>query len=220
MDKTGDLVIPPTGNWQSYATVESGRLELNGGVQILRVDITSADFNLDWIEIVPVLPVARGTFANNGDPWFIRSTAVTRIEAENFDQGGPNIAYLDTDSLNQGGAYRSEDVDIQPTNDAGGGFNLLGIEPSEWLEYTIHVEAAGIYQLRFRTSRAPAGSRSLRVLVAGVDKTGPVTIPRTVSWNTWTTVTKTGVSLEAGIQILRIATEVGGFNLNWIEISP
>lgn len=220
VDKTGNLAVPATGNWQSYATVESGRLELTAGEQILRVDMTSADFNLDWIEIVPVVPAARDTFANGGNPWFISSNAVTRIEAENFDEGGPNIAYLDTDSLNQGGAYRSEDVDIQPTNDAGGGFNVLGIEPGEWLEYTINVEAAGTYQLRFRTSRAPAGSRSLRVLMGGVDSTGLVTIPRTVSWNTWTTVTKTGVSLESGIQILRIATEVGGFNMNWIEISP
>lgn len=219
-DKTGNLVIPATGNWQSYATVESGRFELTAGTQVLRVDMTSADFNLDWLEIVPVVRPARETFGNNGNPWFIGSTAITRIEAENFDQGGPGIAYLDTDSLNQGGAYRSEDVDIQPTTDTGGGFNVLGIEPGEWLEYTINVEAAGTYQLRFRTSRAPAGSRNLRVLVGGVDKTGLVTIPRTVSWQSWTTVTKSGVSLEAGIQVLRIATEVGGFNLNWIEISP
>ncbi|MBL9135603.1 MAG: carbohydrate-binding protein [Verrucomicrobiales bacterium] len=219
-DKTGNLVIPATGNWQSYATVESGRFELAAGTQILRVDMTSADFNLDWFEIVPVVPVERAAFGNNGNPWFIGSTTLTRIEAENFDQGGPDIAYLDTDSLNQGGAYRSEDVDIQPTTDTGGGFNVLGIEPGEWLEYTINVQTAGIYQLRFRTARAPAGSRNLRVLVAGVDKTGLVTIPRTVSWQSWTTVTKAGVSLDAGIQVLRLQTEVGGFNLNWIEISP
>ncbi|MBL9129448.1 MAG: carbohydrate-binding protein, partial [Verrucomicrobiales bacterium] len=192
-DKTGNLVIPPTGNWQSYATVESGRFELAAGARILRADMTGADFNLDWIEIVPVVPATRNTFGNAGNPWLVGSTTVTRIEAENFDQGGPGIAYLDTDSINQGGAYRSEDVDIQPTTDTGGGFNVLGIEPGEWLEYTIDVETAGTYQLRFRTARAPAGSRNLRVLVAGVDKTGLVTVPRTVGWHTWTNVKKAGV---------------------------
>ena len=220
VDKTGNLVIPATGNWDSYATVESGTFELAAGTQILRADMTSSDFNLNWIEIVPVVPVAQTTFGNNGNPWSIGSTTVTRIEAENFDQGGPAVAYHDTDSANQGGAYRSEDVDIQPTTDIGGGFNVGWIESGEWLEYTIDVAAAGAYQLRFRTARAPAGSSTLRVLVAGVDKTGSVTIPRTVGSQTWTTVTKTGVSLEAGIQKLRIEMVGNAFNLNWIEIAP
>lgn len=220
VDKTGNLVVPPTGNWESYATVESGRFDLAAGDQILRAEMTSADFNLNWIEIVPVVPVAQTTFGNNGHPWSIGPSAVTRLEAENFDQGGPDVAYHDTDSINQGGAYRSEDVDLQPTTDTGGGFNVGWIEPGEWLEYTIEVAAAGTYQLRFRTARAPAGSSTLRVLVAGVDKTGNVTIPRTVGSQTWTTVTKTGVSLEAGVQTLRLESVVGGFNLNWIEIAP
>lgn len=220
VDKTGNLVVPGTGNWESYTTVESGRFELAAGEQILRVDVTSAGFNLNWIEIVPVVPVAQTTFGNNGHPWSVGPTAVTRLEAENFDQGGPDLAYLDTDSINQGGAYRSEDVDIQPTTDTGGGFNVGWIEAGEWLEYTIEVAAAGTYQLRFRTARAPAGSSTLRVLVGGVDKTGNVRIPRTVGSQTWTTVTTTGVSLEAGIQTLRVETVVGGFNLNWIEIAP
>jgi hypothetical protein len=47
-----------------------------------------------------------------------------------------------------------------------------------------------------------------------------VTIPRTRGWQTWTTVTKPGVSLEAGIHTLRIELTGTGFNLNWIEIAP
>ncbi|MGE4183269.1 MAG: carbohydrate-binding domain-containing protein, partial [Limisphaerales bacterium] len=220
VDKTGNLVIPATGNWEAYTTVESGRFDLAAGQQTLRMDVTSADFNLNWVEIVPVVPVARTTFGNDGNPWLVTPAGPVRIEAENFDEGGPDVAYLDADSINQGGAYRSEDVDLQPTTDTGGGFNVLAIEPGEWLEYTIDVQAAGAYQFRFRTARSPAGSRALRVLVAGVDKTGSVTIPRTVGWQTWTTVTKTGVSLDPGIQTLRIQTDVGGFNLNWVEIAP
>jgi len=79
---------------------------------------------------------------------------------------------------------------------------------------------AGTYQLRFRTARAPAGSSTLRVLVDGLDKTGNVTIPRTIGSQTWTTVTKSSVSLNAGVQTLRIEAVVGGFNLNWIELAP
>ena len=75
-------MIPATGNWESYATVESGRFELPASTQVIRVDMTSSDFNLNWIEIVPVVPVAQSTFGNNGKPWSIGATTVTHIEAE------------------------------------------------------------------------------------------------------------------------------------------
>jgi hypothetical protein len=38
-----------------------------------------------------------------------------RIEAEDYKSGGEGVAYHDTTSGNSGGAYRSNDVDIQPT---------------------------------------------------------------------------------------------------------
>ncbi|HET6410238.1 MAG TPA: carbohydrate-binding protein [Chthoniobacteraceae bacterium] len=161
------------------------------------------------------------TFGNGGNPWLIERTEPTRIEAENFDEGGPEIAYHDNDPANRGGAYRSEGVDIQATTDAGGGFNLGWIEqPGEWLEYTIDVAVAGMYQLRFRTARQLAGTSTIRAYVDGVDKTGDITIPSTGGWQTWETVTKSGVSLEAGIHYLRIELVGTDFNLNWIEIAP
>ena len=66
--KTGDLVIPATGNWNTYATVESGTFELAAGTQVLRADMTSSDFNLNWIEIVPAKPTVQTTFGNDGAP--------------------------------------------------------------------------------------------------------------------------------------------------------
>jgi len=43
------------------------------------------------------------------------------VEAENFDEGGASVAYLDATSGNRGGAYRQTDVDIESTADVGGG---------------------------------------------------------------------------------------------------
>ena len=65
-----------------------------------------------------------------------------------------------------------------------------------------------------------SSGEQFRVLPGGVDKTGNVTIPRTLGDPTWTTVTKTGVNLEADIQGPRIQVVTGTFNLNWIEIAP
>jgi len=160
------------------------------------------------------------TFGNKGGLWLVSGSGKTRIEAENFDEGGPDVAYRDADSINQGGSYRSEDVDIGPTTDVGGGFYVGAILAGEWLEYTVNVATAGTYQLRFRAARSPAGSSTLRVLVNGVDKTGNVTLPRTGGAQTFTTVTKTGVAPEVGLQRMRIEMVVGDFNLNWIEIAP
>src|SRR4029453_5700294 len=55
------------------------------------------------------------------------------VEAENFNDGGAGIGYLDNTPGNQGGAYRSTDVDIQTTSDIGGGYKVSFIAPGEWL---------------------------------------------------------------------------------------
>jgi len=53
MDKTGNLVVPATGNWENYTTIESAPFELPAGRQVLRAEMNTGAFNLDWIEIVP-----------------------------------------------------------------------------------------------------------------------------------------------------------------------
>lgn len=213
IESTTDLV---SGDWYAVAPATpnfSQRISLSPN---------SAYFRMRSAGVVPKDEgdLSSPTFGNDGTPWLISRNGPTHIEAENFDLGAPAAAYHDVDTLNQGGSYREEDVDIQPTRDTGGGFNVGWIEPGEWLEYTIDVAEAGTYQFLFRTARAPAGSSTLRVLVNGADKTGNVTIPRTVGAQTWRTVTRTGVNLEAGIQKLRIEMVVGGFNFNWFEIAP
>jgi hypothetical protein len=55
------------------------------------------------------------------------------IEAENFDEGGPSIAYVDMTPGNRGVAYRQTDVDIEATSDAGGGWDIGWTRAGEWL---------------------------------------------------------------------------------------
>ncbi len=42
--------------------------------------------------------------------------------------------YNDSDSGNAGNSYRNDDVDIEATSDAGGGFNVGWTTAGEWLE--------------------------------------------------------------------------------------
>jgi hypothetical protein len=59
-----------------------------------------------------------------GTPFFIPATGTAQIQFEDFDNGGEGIAYHDTTTANEGGAYRTTNVDIQPTIDSGAGYNV------------------------------------------------------------------------------------------------
>ncbi len=162
---------------------------------------------------------SRSVYGNSGEPRAIKSTAATRIEAEDFDNGGPNRAYYDTTSGNSGNKYRlDENVDIETTTDTGGGYNVGWIGTGEWLEYTVNVKNPGRYTLNVRVAAQAAGG-SLRLRLGGTDLTGAWTVPSTGAYQTWTTLSKI-VDLVPGQQILRFETITSSFNLNWIEFIP
>src|SRR5258708_5262982 len=54
-------------------------------------------------------------------------------QAEAFDNGGEGVAYHDTTAVNEGGAFRNTGVDIEPTLDVGGGYNVGWTHAGEWL---------------------------------------------------------------------------------------
>src|SRR4029079_3992807 len=140
------------------------------------------------------------------------------IEAEDFDEGANGVAYRDTGTGNSGGQYRATDVDIELTSDSSGGYDVGWAFAGEWLKYTVDVAAAGTYDISFRVaSGGPGGTFHLEV--NGANKTGAVSVPNTGGWQTWKTVTKTGVALAAGPQVWRLVmdtngstTAVGNFN--------
>ena len=143
------------------------------------------------------------------------------VQAEDYDGGGQNVGYYDTGIGNDGDAYRDDDVDLQPTADAGGGYNVGWMARSEWLQYTVSVASAGTYRLELRVAANGAGGR-VHVEFNGVDKTGPLTIPNTGGWQKWTTI-GADVSLSGGMQRMRVivdsasASGVVG-NLNYIQL--
>ena len=146
------------------------------------------------------------------------------IELENFDQGSAGVAYSDTTGGNSGGQYRATDVDIETTADATGGFNIGWVYPGEWLKYTVNVPAAGAYTLEFRVAAPTGGGGTFHIEANGVNVTGPVGIPATGGWQTWTTVTRAGINLSAGSQSWKLVVDAigsSGFvgNLNYIRVT-
>ena len=138
-----------------------------------------------------------------------------KIEAENYDLGG-TLAYSDASVGNEGNQYRSDDVDIEASTDAGGGYNIAYTAAGEWIEYTVNVTAAGKYDFGVRVA-ATATGKSMHIEMDGVNITGPIAIPNTGGWQTWQTVTVPNVTLTAGKKIMRVVMDTDGFNLNYIN---
>jgi hypothetical protein len=147
-----------------------------------------------------------------GIPWPIPGM----VQAEDFDEAGEGQAYHDQSHANHGGQYRSEGVDIQPTADQGGGYNVGWIREDEWLNYTIDVQQAGDYQFAFRVASRSAGGL-FHLEVDGADVSGPITFAATGGWQNWTTVYAGPIALAEGPQVLRIHMDGRSFNLNHFE---
>ena len=143
------------------------------------------------------------------------------IQAEDFDEGGQNVAYFDTSSGNIGGQYRPDsDVDIARSGDVAGGFNIGWFDKDEYLEYTVDVKEGGEYTVEFRVASGISNPGDIGLSING-QNLGISPVEPTGGWQKYTTIVKKGVQLEAGDnQILRItAVNGGGFNLNWIRLS-
>ncbi|MEQ8973778.1 MAG: glycoside hydrolase family 9 protein [Coleofasciculus sp. C1-SOL-03] len=149
---------------------------------------------------------------NNDDSSTPPANTPIRIEAEDY------ISFFDKSSGNTGGAFRSDDVDIQATTDLGGGFNVGWIQQGEWLTYDVNIPEAGTYDIVARVASAQSGTRSLKVSVGGESET--LSFGGTGGWQNWTDVTAQGVNLSAGSQQLRLDMLSNSFNVNYIDIVP
>jgi endoglucanase len=152
-------------------------------------------------------------------------TANSTINAVDYDLGRQRVAYYDKDTSsyqytpgvktqgNRGHAYRNDGVDIEKDAD---GYHIFNIEDGEWLQYTVNVKRKGSYTLKFSiASNTAAGRISLSRDVAPVDVS--LAVPNTGGEQAWQIVELKSVSLRAGVNVLRLTAETGGFNLKSIQ---
>src|SRR5262249_17869711 len=133
------------------------------------------------------------------------------IEAENFDEGGEGLAYHDSTAGNAGGQYRQTDVDLEVTIDGGGlAYSMGYITAGGWVVYSVNVAGTGSYTLEARVAAASIGGGTLHVEVDGVNVTGAMTVPNTGGWQTWQTISKSGITLTAGPHRLRVVVDTVG----------
>jgi hypothetical protein len=211
LDKTGAMLVPNTGGWNSFQAVTKTGVSLSAGQQVMRISMDSdgpsgavGNFHLVNITSAGGPPPPGPTQTPFlGTPFAVPGT----IQSEDFDNGGEGVAYHDRDNSNWGGQYRSTGVDIETCNE--GGYHICCAYGGEWLEYTVNVAAAGTYNIEARVASAGTGGL-FHIEFNGQDKTGGIQVPNTGSWNTFQTVTKPGVTLNAGQQVMRIAMDSNG----------
>jgi carbohydrate binding protein with CBM6 domain len=97
------------------------------------------------------------------------------------------------------------------------------VSGGEWLNYSVDVISAGNYDLDVRVASAGAGG-TFHIEINGMNKTGPMTVPNTGSWQTWTTIRCPAVPLSAGPQVWRVVMDTVGStkavgNFNYITVS-
>jgi len=135
-----------------------------------------------------------------------------QINAEKFDNGGEGVAYHDSDAGNNGGQFRTTDVDIESSSE--GGYDVGWIASGEWLKYTVNVGTAGAYNVTMRV--ASPGGASFHFTLNGVSQT--VSVPATGGWQNWTNVT-VPVTLSAGTQVLTLNFDTGGMNIRYASFA-
>lgn len=143
-----------------------------------------------------------------------------RLQLEQYDEGGPGIAYHDLTSGNEGDAtLRGDDVDIEYTQDTEGTYNIGWVSSGEWLAYTVDITQSGLYSLDLRYAVNGSG-RTLYIEIDGKNVTDTITLPNTNDWQSWETLTLENIELTAGVQTLRIVMTSDYLNLNYLDLTP
>lgn len=150
-----------------------------------------------------------------------------RVMCKNWDEGGQNSGFYDTDPTenkgvtNSGSAnsYRENAVDVETCTDGGTGFSVGYIVAGEWLEYSVTVKYTGSYTVGFRiASGSTTGVMALGLNVDGMTAINTLSVPNTGGWSTWKTIEQT-INLTAGSHNLRLKANQGDFNINYIDFT-
>src|SRR5262249_49228504 len=163
-------------------------------------------------------------FTADGQPWAILGHGPSVVEAENFDYGGEGVAYHSPYAQNPGGAYRpDEGIGVEgPFANTGGTYDVGYFAGGDWMSYTVNVRQAGTYVLDLGASSAAGATAHLSF---GSGTTPPTvtsdqtTINTAGNWGNYQDFTTT-VNLAAGTQVMTVWDDTGGYNLDYIKLTP
>lgn len=148
-----------------------------------------------------------------------------KIEAEDYDLGGPGVAFYDMTAGNSGGFYRSDDVDLGANTASTQGRSVRDSATNEWLEYTAHV-TEGTYALYLNYASGASNPGDLEVMIGDAPNgtnLSPIAtftdITNTGGWSNYTTTKLDNVNLTGGSKVIRLKFVNGAdFDIDWVRI--
>ena len=135
-----------------------------------------------------------------------------KVQAENYNKGGAEVAYHDESKGNEGGKLRKDDVDIyQPNMGITVGHNQKG----EWLKYTVNVESDGTYEITANVA-GENGTGSFVLYMDG-ERIGDEMVNDGSGFDNFTVVKGGRVNLVAGKHELKIEITNDWIDIDYVE---
>jgi hypothetical protein len=189
------------------------------GTRVFRLTVTDNDGGTATSDVTITVNPANLSTPYGGT----RRTIPGKLEAEEYDNGGQNIAYVDGTATNLGAAFRpTEAVDVRSCPDVGGGYCIGWTTDGEWMKYSVNVTTTGLYTFTVRAG-TPNTGKTVQFQVDGTT-VASITILNTGGYNNWQTSTLNNVQLTAGDHTFRFMVVTGdasnpdlGFDINWFN---
>jgi hypothetical protein len=111
--------------------------------------------------------------------------------------------------------YYSDMSGIQLEDCSEGGKDVGWIDEGDWLDYTVKVNASGKYDVRCRVAADGYDAHTLQIQSNGIT----VNFNGTGGWQNWVDA-NTRITLNAGVQTIRVYASSSAFNINYLEFTP
>ncbi len=177
---------------------------------VVNSNFTNMDMTIDrWVFDHRIDPLP-GQFAFGGTA----PTAPTRIQMENYDEGGEGIAFHDNDDFQSGFNPRGDSVDFDERNGSEGPY-IGWSEAGEWLKFSVEIPS-GVYTMRLR---AGAGSNSTTDDITFTLDGAPLAVfdVQNTNFNFQTHTLNNIVIPESGLRVIRMTQTRSGSFLDWFE---
>lgn len=147
-------------------------------------------------------------------PFQERISIPGKLEAENYDLGGQNIAYYDINPEDAPAIYRTDNAGI---DSSGGSFFYGWTQAGEWLKYSVDVKQAGEYIYTVRVASELDGGEF--TLSLGETQIATISVPNTGSFTAFEEIQGTTTALPFGENTLTLTVNSPYFNVDWISFT-
>lgn len=119
------------------------------------------------------------------------------------------VGFHDADAVNEGGAYRTDGVDVGASGLPETPYSIGWTRPGEWLTYDLDVTETGNYKAELTVASEGVGG-AVELSLDGGRPFATIAIPNTGGWTTWQPQPAGTVGLTAGRHRLKLLMKSAG----------